>query len=228
VCRELNLPPGVRLGVGVDRMDYTKGINEKFLAIERLLEMQPDLIGRLAFVQVAAPSRDCLAAYRVARTQALDTCQRINARFGTPDAPPIRFLETHHEPAAVYRYYRAADFCYVASLHDGMNLVAKEFVSARSDECGVLVLSEFTGAAQQLRASLLVNPLRIDQSARAIAEALRMPAIEQAKRMRVLRANVRSFDAAWWARQMVDDATRHCRTSGLSERSAPLRAPAVA
>jgi trehalose-6-phosphate synthase len=117
----------------------------------------------------------------------------------------------------VYRYYRAADFCYVGSLHDGMNLVAKEFVAARSDERGVLVLSEFAGAAHQLRAAVLVNPLRIDQSAEAIANALRMPTIEQAKRMRILRANVTSFDASWWARQMVDDATRHDGMSGVRE-----------
>jgi trehalose-6-phosphate synthase len=207
-CRELNLPADVRLGVGIDRMDYTKGINEKFLAIERLLEMHPELVGRFAFLQVAEPSRDCLAAYRAARTQAMETCRRINARFGTPAGLPIQFLEKHHEPADVYRYYRAADFCYVGSLHDGMNLVAKEFVSARDDQRGVLVLSQFAGAAQQLRAAVLVNPLRTDQCAEAIATALSMAPIEQAKRMRILRDNVASFDASWWAGKMVDDATR--------------------
>ena len=228
VCRELSVPVGVGLGVGIDRLDYTKGINEKFLAIERLLETQPELVGQFAFVQVAEPSRDCLAAYRAARAQLIDTAARINARFATPSVLPIRLLEQHHEPAEVYRYYRAADFCYVGSRHDGMNLVAKEFVSARSDERGVLVLSQFTGAAQQLRAALLVNPLRIDQSAQAIAQALRMPAIEQAKRMRVLRASVMSFDASWWARQMVDDAARRCRRSGQREHSGQHWAPAVA
>jgi len=228
VCREHTLPPSARLGVGVDRMDYTKGINEKFLAIERLLEMQPELVGQFAFVQIAEPSRECLAAYRDARTQALETCQRVNSRFGTPAGLPITFLEKHHEPADVYRYYRAADFCYVGSLHDGMNLVAKEFVAARNDERGVLVLSQCAGAAQQLRASILVNPLRIDQSAEAIAQALRMPAIEQAKRMRVLRAHVMSLDASWWAKQIVDDATRHCRRSGLRDRAQQHLTSAVA
>ena len=208
VYRELNLPPDAHLGVGIDRMDYTKGINEKLLAIERLLEVHPELVGRFAFVQVAEPSRDCLSAYREARSQVVVTCARINARFGTDAGVPIRLLEQHHEPADVYRYYRAADFCYVGSLHDGMNLVAKEFVSAREDERGVLILSQFAGAAQQLRGALLVNPLRIDQCAEATANALRMPLIEQAKRMRILRDNVTAFDASWWARQMVDDATR--------------------
>jgi len=228
VCRELNLPPGIRIGVGVDRMDYTKGINEKFLAIERLLEIQPELIGRFAFVQIAEPSRDCLAAYRAARAQAFETSQRINARFNTPAGAPIKFVERHHEPADVYRYYRAADFCYVGSRHDGMNLVAKEFVSARSDERGVLVLSQFAGAAQQLRASILVNPLQTDQCAEAVAQALRMPAIEQAKRMRVLRANVSSFDASWWARQILADAKRHSSKPASRERAEHRRATAVA
>ncbi len=206
VFRDLDLPDGIGLGIGVDRMDYTKGINEKFLAIERLLEMQPALAGRFAFVQVAEPSRESLAAYRDARNQAAATCARINARFASAATPPIRLLEQHHEPDEVYRYYRAADFCYVGSLHDGMNLVAKEFVSARSDEQGVLVLSEFAGAARQLRAAVVVNPLQIDQAAAAMAAALEMPSVEQAKRMRILRHNVMSFDASWWAAQMVNDA----------------------
>ena len=223
VRRDLGLAPEVRLGIGVDRMDYTKGINEKFLAIERLLETQPDWIGRFEFVQIAEPSRDCLAAYRGARQQAFETCQRINRRFGTSSVLPIRFLERHHEPAEVARYYRAADFCYVGSLHDGMNLVAKEFVAAREDEQGVLVLSEFAGAAQQLRAALLVNPFREDYAADTLARALSMAPIEQAKRMRILRAEVAAFDASWWARQIMQDAAGAVppMTAGADETFAP-------
>jgi trehalose 6-phosphate synthase len=228
VRRGLDLPADVVLGVGVDRMDYTKGINEKFLAIERFLEKQPELIGRFAFAQIAEPSRDCLATYRAARMQALETCERINARFGNGSGSPIRFLERHHEPQDVYRYYRAADFCYVGSLHDGMNLVAKEFVAARTDERGVLVLSQFTGAAKQLRAAIQVNPKRIDQCANAIAQALRMPDIEQVKRMRILRADVSSFDAAWWARQMVQDVATHCDTAASHDHDVDSCATAVA
>ena len=219
VFRDLQLPWGVKLGVGIDRLDYTKGINEKFLAIEHLLETRPSLRGHFVFVQVAEPSRDCLPAYRAARTQLLETSQRINARFGRDSYPPIRLLEEHQEPTDVYRYYRSADLCHVGSLHDGMNLVAKEFVSARDDERGVLVLSQFAGAAQQLRAALLINPLRIDQSAAALAEALAMPAIEQAKRMRVLRANVETFDGSWWARQMVRDAVLELHRDDALERT---------
>lgn len=204
--RTLGVPADVKLGVGVDRMDYTKGINEKFLAIEQLLETQPRLIGKFVFAQIAEPSRDSLVAYRAARDEAFATCQRINKRFTHAGIAPIRLLEQHHEPADVYRYYRAADFVYVGSLHDGMNLVAKEFVAARDDEQGVLILSQEAGAARQLRAALLVNPLRIEQSAAAIDYALRMSSIEQAKRMRVLRADVKKFDATWWATQILNDA----------------------
>jgi len=200
------LPSRVRLGVGIDRLDYTKGINEKLLAIERLLERRPELRGRFAFVQVAEPSRDCLPAYRAARAQLLDTCERVNSRFATSSYRPIQLLEAHHEARDVYRFYRAADVCYVSSLHDGMNLVAKEFVSARDDQRGVLVLSQFAGAAQQLRAALLVNPSDIDESSAALAQALGMPIAEQSKRMRLLRDNVETFDASWWARQLVQDA----------------------
>jgi trehalose 6-phosphate synthase len=218
VCQHLGLPIDVRLGIGVDRMDYTKGLNEKFLAVERLLELRPGLAGKFAFVQIAEPSRDGIAAYRDARRQVRETRDRINARFGGTGCMPIRLLEEHHEPVDVYRYYRAADFCYVNSLQDGMNLVAKEFVSARSDHGGVLVLSEFAGAARQLRSALQVNPRQIDRSAATLAQALDMPAIEQALRMRLMRDNVSAFDASWWANTMVSDAigqsAMHARYAG--------------
>ena len=206
VFQDLGLPPSVRLGVGIDRLDYTKGLNEKFLAIERLLESRPDLRGQFVFAQVAEPSRECLQAYRTARAHLAATSQRVNARFGTDSYSPIRLLERHYDPCEVYQFYRAADFCYVGSLHDGMNLVAKEFVCARADERGVLVLSERAGAAEQLRAALLVNPYAVDRSAEALAQALAMPAAEQAKRMRLLRANVQAFGASWWAHRLIDDA----------------------
>ena len=206
VCRAHQLPAGVKLGVGIDRLDYTKGIHEKFLAIERLLERHPELRPRFAFIQVAEPSRTCLPDYREARVRIDETARRINARFGTADHQPIRLLETHHEPADVHRLYRAADFCYVGSLHDGMNLVAKEFVSARTDHRGVLVLSQFAGAARQLRAAVLIDPYEIDATANALARALSMPVSEQTHRMRLLRANVAKFDSAWWGNQLLEEA----------------------
>jgi trehalose 6-phosphate synthase len=215
VCRQrvlgdLGLPPTVRLAVGVDRLDYTKGINEKFLAVERLLENEPMLRGRFVFVQVAEPSRDCLPAYRAARAEIVATSQRINARFA--GCTPIVLLESHHDPAEVYRLYRAADVCYVGSLQDGMNLVAKEFVCARSDRRGVLVLSRFAGAAQQLSDALIVDPRDIDRSAAALAAALAMPEREQSRRMRQLRANVAAFDSRWWAEQLLRDSRQAAAT----------------
>jgi trehalose-6-phosphate synthase len=206
VCRDLSLPPGVVLGAGVDRLDYTKGIVEKFLAIEKLLETRPDLRGRLVFVQVAEPSRDALPAYRTIRAEIHAAAQRINARFGAGGYQPVMLRERHHDAAEVYRLYRAADFCYVGSLHDGMNLVAKEFVCARTDERGALVLSRFAGAANQLRDALIVNPNEIEASAATLAAAVTMPAREQTERMRRMRAIVAAFDTRWWASRILDDA----------------------
>lgn len=205
VRRDLGLPPGVKLGVGIDRLDYTKGINEKFLAIERLLEDHPEFRGRFTFIQVAEPSRECLPEYRNAREQIIATAERVNARFGA-EATPIVLRHAHHEPEEVYRLYRAADVCYVGSLRDGMNLVAKEFVSARNDERGVLVLSEFAGAAEQLRAALLIDPYAIDASASALARALTMPDEDRSTRMRIMRATVKECDARWWAERQLADA----------------------
>jgi trehalose 6-phosphate synthase len=221
VARDLKLPHGIRLGVGVDRLDYTKGINEKFLAIERLLELNADLRDRLVFLQVAEPSRDCLPAYREARAQLLETRDRVNRRFGNERHRPILLLEAHHDAPDVYRFYRAADFCFVGSLHDGMNLVAKEFVCARDDERGVLVLSRFAGAARQLGAALIVNPYAVDTTAEALAAALTMPAQEQAARMRQMRKVVASSDTKWWTEQLLADAASASRES-------PLRAAAPA
>jgi len=209
VCAEsvrgdLGLPSDVKLGVGIDRLDYTKGITEKFLAIERLLEDHREFRGRFTFVQVAEPSRECLPEYQLAREQIIATAERVNARFGAGANVPIVLQLSHYEPAEVYRLYRAADVCYVGSLRDGMNLVAKEFVLARHDERGVLVLSEFAGASEQLQAALLIDPYSVDAS--ALARALTMPDVEQSKRMRIMRATVARFDATWWAERLLADS----------------------
>ncbi|MDR1990500.1 MAG: trehalose-6-phosphate synthase [Acidobacteriaceae bacterium] len=209
--RDLSVADHALVGIGIDRLDYTKGIQQKFLAVERLLERHPDLPGRFVFLQVAEPSRDCLPAYQQAREEIVATRDRVNARFGTATYQPIHLREHHHDAADVYALYRAADFCFVGSLHDGMNLVAKEFVAARTDEQGVLVLSETAGAAHQLRAALLVNPRAIDQSANALAQAIAMSTAEQMKRMRLLRANVTTYDARWWAEHLVTETLGMCR-----------------
>jgi trehalose 6-phosphate synthase len=206
VLHDFDLPDSSYIGLGVDRMDYTKGIHEKLLAVERVLEHDPSLRGRFAFIQIAEPSRDCLPAYRDERARIRETTARVNGRFGTTSYTPIRLLEAHHDADEVYRLYRAADLCYVGSLDDGMNLVAKEFVAARNDERGVLVLSEFAGAAQQLRTALLINPYALDDTAAILAKAVRMPETEQRGRMRLLRASVRTCDARWWASRFLADA----------------------
>ena len=206
VCRDLRLPAEVRLGIGIDRLDYTKGINEKFLAIERMLDRQPLFRERFVFVQIAEPSRECLPAYRTARAQLVETADRVNKRFGTDIYRPIVLLEAHHEPNEVYRMYRAADICFVGSLHDGMNLVAKEFVGARDDERGVLVLSQFAGAAQQLSGALLMNPFAAGESADILAQALCMSDAEQSTRMRLMRDIVEKSDTYWWANRLLEDA----------------------
>jgi trehalose 6-phosphate synthase len=223
VRRDLELSADVMLGVGIDRLDYTKGINQKFLAIERLLEQQPDLRGRFAFVQVAEPSRESLPDYRSARDQLVATARRVNERFGGGANGPILLRESHHEPAEVYRLYRAADVCYVGSLRDGMNLVAKEFVCARDDEHGVLVLSDRAGAALQLRDALLINPWSVESAVGAIAKALTMSEREQVHRMRRMRLSVAGADARCWARRLLADA----RSVQTAEFPAGSIAPAV-
>ena len=224
VCRELHLPDGMQLVAGVDRLDYTKGLNEKLLAIENLLDRRDDLRGRFVLVQIAEPSRDCLAAYRAVRAEILDTAARINRRFGSEAHQPVVLLEFHHDAANVYRLLRAADVCYVGSLDDGMNLVAKEFVSARQRDDGVLLLSRFTGAAQQLRTALHLNPHDIARTADTLAEALSMPCEEQSRRMRSMRAVVAQFSARWWARQMLEDAAQ-TRRAQRATRAAFTSAP---
>jgi trehalose 6-phosphate synthase len=206
-CR-LGLPQNIQLVVGVDRLDYTKGINEKFLAVERLLELRPEFRERFVLVQIAEPSRACLPAYREARRSLLATAERVNLQHATACHGPVIVLENHYDAAAVFELLRAADVFYVGSLHDGMNLVAKEFVVARDDERGVLILSEFTGAARELRAAVPVNPFTIDEGAKALAEALNMSPGEQRLRMRAMRAVVERFNSYRWAADMLADAAR--------------------
>jgi trehalose 6-phosphate synthase len=208
VFADLGLPPNALLGVGVDRLDYTKGIEERLLAVERVLERYPDMVGRFTFVQLAAPSRTIIERYRQLNEAVEAVAARVNERFGRGDYRPVILLREHHEPPKVFRYYRAADVCYVSSLHDGMNLVAKEFVAARDDERGVLVLSSFTGAARELTEALVVNPYDIEQASAALHRALTMPPAEQAQRLRVMRDLVAEFNVYRWAGRMLVDAAR--------------------
>ncbi len=212
-CRERirkmnNLPLDCRVGVGVDRLDYTKGIIERFRAVERFLELHPEWIGKFTFIQIAAPSRSIIGPYRDFESHVRALASEINDRFRRPGYEPICLKIKHHGPHEVFEYYRGSDLCLVTSLHDGMNLVAKEFIAARDDERGVLTLSQFTGAARELPEALLVNPYDIDQCATAIHLAVTMPENEQRDRMRSMRSQVREFNVYRWAGRMLMDAAR--------------------
>jgi len=208
VRKALGLGADVSIGIGVDRLDYTKGILERFAAIERLLEVEPRWIGRFAFVQIAAPSRSSIEEYQSLDARVRAAATRINARFGSAGYQPIVLKIEHHDADQVYTYYRASDVCCVSSLHDGMNLVAKEFVAARDDERGVLVLSQFTGAARELSEALIVNPYDTEQCAAALHVALTMPPDEQRHRMRSMRSLIQEFNVYRWAGRMLLDAAR--------------------
>jgi trehalose 6-phosphate synthase len=229
VRERLGLHPDVRLGVGVDRLDYTKGILERFAAIERLLELEPRWIGHFSFLQAAAPSRVSIDEYQNLDARVRQVAARINERFGRPGCQPIVLKIEHHDAAQVYELYRAADLCYVSSLHDGMNLVAKEFVAARDDEQGVLLLSQFTGAARDLAEALIVNPYDIEQSAAAMHLALTMSPEEQRARMRSMRNLVQEFNVYRWAGRMLLDAARmrHRRRVMARARAARRRSAAL-
>jgi len=206
ICREevldeLKLPRDALLGVGVDRLDYTKGIEERLLAVERLLERYPRFRGRFRFVQLAAPSRTAIERYRELNQAVEEVAGRVNARFGSGEYRPVLLQRHHHEPPRVFRYLRAADVCYVSSLHDGMNLVAKEFVAAR-----------------ELTEALIVNPYDLEEASSALAAALVMPAEEQADRMRALRSLVSEFNVYRWAGRMLADAARLRQRDRLTHR----------
>ncbi len=204
--------PGLRrrprfLAVGVDRLDYTKGIPERFRAIERFLERYPRYVGELTCVEIGAPSRSAIRRYQEIEREVTAEAERINRRFGTSTWQPIVLLARHHDHAEIEPYYRQADVCLVTSLHDGMNLVAKEFVAARSDDGGVLVLSRFAGAADQLRDALIVNPYDVDQVADAILRAIEMDPAERRGRMRRMRTTVMEHNVYRWAGDVIRELT---------------------
>jgi trehalose 6-phosphate synthase len=213
------LPAEQLIGIGVDRLDYTKGIEERMRAVERLFEVRPEWVGRFTFIQIAAPTRARIGEYQRYEQQVRELADRINARFAGPGGPALVLLVAHHEPQDVYEYYRASELCFVSSLHDGMNLVAKEFVSSRDDERGVLILSQFTGAARELPEAIVVNPYDNDQCAAALHMALSMRPAEQRERMRLMRRLIEDFNVYRWAGRMLLDAARMRRRDRLVERT---------
>ena len=194
---------GTLMGVGVDRMDYTKGIVERFRGIERFLEKYPAYENKFSFVQIGAPSRTDIQQYRNLVEEIESEAQRINNRFQNGAWKPIILLKRHHSHQEIMRYYKAADLCMVTSLHDGMNLVAKEFVATRNDGQGVLILSRFAGACRELRDALIVNPYDTEQLAEAIRFALSMDPEEKRLRMQRMRRIVREHNIYRWAASLV-------------------------
>ena len=185
---------GVRaafMGVGVDRIDYTKGIPERFRAIERFLEKCPSYRHEFSFVQIGSPSRTTIARYHELMQEVVHEAERINNRFQTSEWKPIVLLTRQHSHAEILPYYRTADLCLVSSLHDGMNLVAKEFVAARLDDQGVLILSRFAGASHELADAVTVNPYDTEEMAHALHRALEMSPEERRIRMQRMRTMVK-------------------------------------
>src|SRR5271155_1015275 len=215
------------MGVGVDRVDYTKGILERFLAIERFLEKYSTYQGKFTFIQIGAPSRTHIKRYHDLLAEVEAEADRINWRFQSDRWKPIVFLKRQNNHEEIQRYYRAADLCLVTSLHDGMNLVAKEFVAARQDERGVLILSCFTGAAHELRDAVQINPYDIDQTAEAIHFALNMEPEEKELRMRHMRKTVREHNVYRWAGSLIAELCE-LRLDASDENKENLRASTAA
>ncbi len=191
------------MGIGVDRIDYTKGIVEKFLAIERFIEKYPSYMGKFTFVQIGAPSRTLIKSYSDTISAVENEANRINGRFKTKTWRPILLLQRHHSHKEISPFYSSADFCMVTSLHDGMNLVAKEFVASRDQNDGSLILSRFAGASQELQGAIIINPYDIEKSADAIKQALEMSADEQNQRMKQMRLVIVRHNIYSWAATLL-------------------------
>ncbi|HEX2919808.1 MAG TPA: trehalose-6-phosphate synthase [Bacteroidales bacterium] len=199
--------PAKYMGIGVDRVDYTKGIIEKFLSVERFLEKNPSYKGKFTFVQIGAPSRVFLKNYSDTMTEVEKEAERINLRFKGRNWKPILLLNRHHSHEEIRPYYAAANFCMVSSLHDGMNLVAKEYIASRNNNTGSLILSKFTGASQELYGALIINPYDIEKSADAIKYALEMDTEEQYQRMTQMRQAILKNNIFTWASELLRTMT---------------------
>jgi len=217
VIERFGLKPDVRIAVGIERFDYTKGIVDRMIAVQTLLDRAPEWRGKLVFLQAAAPTRSKLESYSSLQSEAIKTADAINAKYGDGDYKPIVLSIRHHEPDEVYELFRAADICVVSSLHDGMNLVSKEFIAARDDEQGVLMLSSFAGASRELSEAVIVNPYDSHGMADAFDFALRMPPEAQRARIRAMRDLVRQRNVHLWAAQMLLDAARMRRRTAVAE-----------
>jgi alpha,alpha-trehalose-phosphate synthase [UDP-forming] len=212
------------VGLGVDRLDYTKGIVSRFQAIERFLEKYPEYQGRFCFVQIAVPSRTQIDEYRQVKEQVENLVEHINGRFGSDSSKPIHYRYEHLEPPELVGYYRMADFAIVSSLHDGMNLVAKEFVASQVEGRGVLICSEFAGAAETLDNALLINPYDMESVADTLKQAIEMPPDERARRMARLQEHISEHNIYKWLTDIFAELDR-IRGEAHVSAIAPLEAP---
>jgi len=204
IKKELNLA-GKIVAVGVDRIDYTKGIVERILAIDRFLEKNPQYINKFVFIQLAAPSRTHIKRYHELMGEIDELVEKKNWKYSSGEWKPIVYLKRHFAPEEIQPYYELADLCVVSSLHDGMNLVAKEYVSSKTDGKGMLVLSCFTGAARELTDAVLINPYSIEEFADAVKIAIEMPEEEKTRRMNNMRKTVAENNIYRWAGSIIGD-----------------------
>jgi alpha,alpha-trehalose-phosphate synthase [UDP-forming] len=212
------------VGLGVDRLDYTKGIVSRFQAIEHFLEKYPEYQGRFCFVQIAVPSRTQIDEYRQVKEQVEIHVERINERFGSDTRKPIHYRYEHLEPSELVVYYRMADFAMVSSLHDGMNLVAKEFVASQVERKGVLICSEFAGAAEALDNALLINPYDVESVADTLKQAIEMSAEERSRRMARLQEHISEYNIYKWLAEIFIELDR-VRKESHDTAFAPGEAP---
>ena len=225
VGRDHGLAPDTLLAVGVERFDYTKGIGDRFRAVESLLERHPEWLGRFTLLQIAAPTRSHLPIYRQTQDEAEAVARAVNDRFGQGDWRPIVLVARHHEPEQVFTLFRAANLCLVSSLHDGMNLVAKEFVAARDDDDGVLVLSSFAGVSRELVEALIVNPYDHQAMGEAIHAGLLMSPEQRRERMHLMRTLVSENNVYYWAGRMLLEAARLRKRQRIEEQIDRVTAP---
>jgi trehalose-6-phosphate synthase len=208
LLEDLGIAQDSVVAVGVDRLDYTKGIVERLQAVEVLLDNHPELVGKFVLIQISAPSRAQIKRYQELDFEVKELALRINGRFQRNGYEPIMLRTSHHDSHEVMRYYRAADLCVVTSLHDGMNLVAKEFIASRSDLGGALVLSSFTGAARELTEAYVVNPYDTEEVAEAMYRAISADVPERQRRMKWMRNLVSQNNVYDWARKFLVEVHR--------------------
>ena len=191
------------IGLGVDRLDYTKGIIERFKAIEYFLEKYPSYKNRFTFIQIAPPSRSKIKRYKDFENEVVMEFERINQKFKSKGWEPIIFLKKRYNHEELNHFYRLANICLVTSLHDGMNLVAKEFIAARDDERGVLILSQFAGSSRELKDAFIVNPYNTEHMSEAIKSGLEMTPSEQIRKIRKMREIVKNYNIYRWSAELL-------------------------